>query len=158
MIFIYIYIFCKPSTPHPLFENFCATLLEYSHVFTVQESLKYVHDFTHRLLSYLPFILFFLFCHILQGTAATLLFQIFGKSNKIEKGLKIGYRCIIEVLFNLFKGTQVKNPIVYYPVDLFSLQIPLQVRTTELVVSEIYCVPGLCRSGPVPFNLLCLTT
>lgn len=48
------------------------------------------------------------------------------------KGLKIGYRCIIEVLFNLFKGTQVKYPIAYYSVDLFNVQIPLQVVTTEL--------------------------
>jgi len=29
------------------------------------------------------------------------------------KGLKIGYRCIIEVLFNLFKGTQVKCYILF---------------------------------------------
>lgn len=68
------------------------------------------------------------------------------------KGLKIGYRFIIEVLFNLFKETQVKNPVAYYSVDLSNVQTSPQVVITELMVSEIYCVLGLSRSCPPQDN------
>lgn len=72
------------------------------------------------------------------------------------KGLKKGYRCIIEVLFNLFKGTQVKYPIAYYSVDLFNVQIPLQVITTELrsIVSWVLADPALFHSISSALSIL----
>lgn len=122
-----------------------------------------MHDFSHRLhilsyliVSYLLFHSFFsVFSLIFYKELPQHYFRSLEKVIRL-KGLKIGYRCIIEVLFNLFKGTQVKNPVAYYSVDLSNVQISPQVVITELTISKIYCVLGLSRSCPLPFNLLSL--